>query len=452
MWEPLTESEARARMALEACGAGVWSWDAARNAITADARYRELYGFGADEVITPANWQQRIHPDDRAQLVQRVSECLSGGEQWREEFRIAHPAHGVRWLEGYGRVRRDEAGRVLGLIGINLDVTERDRTSAALRHSEARLKTLIDGAAEGIIAIDERGTVESFNRAATRIFGFSDAEVVGHNVSMLMPEPDRSGHDGYIARYLETGEAKIIGIGRDVMGRRRDGSLFPLHLGISEVEQDGQRLFIGVVRDITERKQAEESQRRLINELNHRVKNTLATVQAMAEQTLRHSSDPAHFIESFRGRVQALARAHNLLAHATWGGVELGRLVREQLAIAAGADAQVACAGPDVELTPQAVVHLSLALHELGTNARKHGALSVPEGRLSVTWDVRHEGEGPVLVLNWEERGGRPAAAPVSAGFGLQLVSRGIKHTLRGEVRHSFAPEGVTCEIRMPLG
>jgi PAS domain S-box-containing protein len=449
MADPLSESEARASMALEACGAGVWSWDAARDEIAADVRYRELYGFGADEVITFATWKQRLHPADRDQLIRHVADCLREGEQWQEAFRIEHPARGVRWIEGYGRVRRNVTGRVIGLIGINLDVTDRNRANAALRQSEARLKAVIEGAIEGIIAIDERGTVQSFNRAAVRIFGYADDEVVGQNVRMLMPDPDRSAHDGYLRQYLATGEAKIIGVGRDVQGRRRDGSLFPLHLGITEVNQDGKRLFIGVVRDITERKQAEESQRLLMNELNHRVKNTLATVQAMAEQTLRHAADPAEFVQTFRGRVQALARSHNLLTQATWSGVDLHALVREQL-IASG-DERITCAGPAVQLRPQMAVHLGLALHELGTNARKHGALSVAQGRLAVRWDVRHEDDARVLVVDWVESGGPPTRAPAAPGFGLQLVSRGIKHTLRGEVHHTFGDDGVTCEIHVPV-
>ena len=106
-------------MALEACGAGVWSWDAASNEISTDARYRDLYGFGADEIITATAWQERLHPADRAQIVQHVADCLRE-EQWKEEFRIQHPALGVRWIEGYGHVRRDATGRLIGLIGINL--------------------------------------------------------------------------------------------------------------------------------------------------------------------------------------------------------------------------------------------------------------------------------------------------------------------------------------------
>jgi two-component sensor histidine kinase len=250
---------------------------------------------------------------------------------------------------------------------------------------------------------------------------------------------------------LETGEAKFIGIRREVMGKRKDGSSFPLDLGIAEVSQEGRRLFIGTMRDITESKQAEETQRLLIDELNHRVKNTLATVQAMAEQTLLKSRDPAHFVDSFRGRLQALSRAHNLLTERSWRGADLGQLVREQLLVSGGQDERITCSGPELQLQPRVAVHLGLALHELGTNARKHGALKVAEGRLSVTWRVTGDGAGRALELDWVESGGPTVSPPAVQGFGTLLIERGFKHSLGGQARMVFVPAGVTCDMRLPL-
>jgi PAS domain S-box-containing protein len=143
---------------------------------------------------------------------------------------------------------------------------------------------------------------------------------------------------------------------------------------------------------IIERKQAQESQRLLNDELNHRVKNTLVTVQAMAEQTLRKSRDPAHFVESFRGRLQALSRAHDSLMRRTWTGVDLESLIREQLLVGADQESPITYSGPDVQLKPREAVHLGLVLHELGTNARKYGALKVPEGRVSLSWHLTVQG------------------------------------------------------------
>jgi PAS domain S-box-containing protein len=139
--------------------------------------------------------------------------------------------------------------------------SDHQQTEAALRESEKRLRAIWETAVEGIFTIDERGSIESLNPAASRIFGYSPEEIIGRNVSMLMPSPDRERHDSYIANYLRSGKAKIIGIGREVVGQRKDGSVFPMDLSISEVRLGDRRMFTGLVRDITERKRAEEALR-----------------------------------------------------------------------------------------------------------------------------------------------------------------------------------------------
>lgn len=155
----------------------------------------------------------------------------------------------------------------------NGDTSERDLTEAALRESAQRMRAIWETVIDGIIVIDERGLIESLNPAACRIFGYAPSDVVGRNVSMLMPSPHREGHDGYLANYLLTGEAKIIGIGREVTGQRQDGTTFPMDLSVEEVRLGERRLFTGVVRDITERKRAEDA----LRESEHRMRAILDT-------------------------------------------------------------------------------------------------------------------------------------------------------------------------------
>jgi PAS domain S-box-containing protein len=143
--------------------------------------------------------------------------------------------------------------------GLVRDITERKRAEAALRESEQRMRAILETAVEGIVTIDERGIIESLNPAACRTFGYEPHEIIGQNVSVLMPSPDREKHDGYIANFLRSGHAKIIGIGREVVGRRKDGTLFPMELSISEVRLADRRLFTGFVRDISERRQLEQA-------------------------------------------------------------------------------------------------------------------------------------------------------------------------------------------------
>jgi PAS domain S-box-containing protein len=324
------KNEERLRLALEASGAGVWSWDQPTGLITADEAYRAMYGFAPDEALDYASWEARLHPDDREPLKRQVEECLNAGSQWLEEFRITHPKLGKRWLAGLGRVFRDAEGHVIGMTGINIDVTARKMAEEAVRESQA---------------------------------------------------------------------------------------------------------------------QAQKTQRLLMDELNHRVKNTLVTVQAMAEQTLRKSRNPAHFVASFRGRLQALSRAHDLLMRRTWTDVDLESLIREQVVVGPSQDGAINCSGPEMQLKPREAIHLGLVLHELGTNARKYGALKVPEGRLSVTW---HRAGGYVEIT-WAESGGPTVSPPTRQGFGTLLIERGLKVSLGGEARITFAPTGLTCDMRLPL-
>ena len=206
-------------------------------------------------------------------------------------------------------------------------------------------------------------------------------------------------------------------------------------------------------REIAERARAEEHQRLLINELNHRVKNTLATVQSIAAQTRRTSTDPRSSYESFIERLMALSRAHDVLTKERWEGADLK-------AIAEGAvrpfeDARgrrFRISGPSVWLEPQRALALAMALHELATNAAKYGALSAGDGKVAVEWSVRPDGDDKVtLELTWRERDGPAVMAPKRRGFGSRLLERGLAGELNGEVRVDYRPEGLVCVVRARL-
>jgi PAS domain S-box-containing protein len=199
-----------------------------------------------------------------------------------------------------------------------------------------------------------------------------------------------------------------------------------------------------------EAKRAERQRRILIEELNHRVKNTLATAQSLASQTLRTSS-PEQFAAAFSGRLGALASAHTLLANTYWVGARLHDLIREQLGASRGAAANVTIAGDDVALQPSAALTLGLALHELATNAAEHGALASPSGSVEVRSEVGAGPGGRRLVLTWCERGGPPVATPPQRGFGLTLIERGLTYQLQAEVALEFRREGLNCTIQLPL-
>jgi PAS domain S-box-containing protein len=323
-----------------------------------------------------------------------------------------------------------------------------ERRQAALEASEARFRAVVETAADGIVTINAQGVIQSVNPEAERLFGHAREGLIGQNVKILMTAPDGERHDMYLARYLRIGEARIIGIGREVTGRRKDGSTFPLFLSIGQFSLDGERYFTGIVRDITERKRAEERQRLLTAEVDHRAKNLLATIQAMVLLTRRDAGSIGDFTRTLVGRLHALGRAHDLLARDKWTGASLHDIIRNEFHAFAGPDsARLSVLGEDTRLSARATQTLSLALHELTTNAAKHGALSVPEGRV----EIRSAVNGQELRLTWTETGGPAVRPPSTQGFGSVIVERSIAHELGGDAELHFEQSGLRCHMRIPL-
>ncbi|CAO3428227.1 sensor histidine kinase [Azospirillum doebereinerae] len=206
---------------------------------------------------------------------------------------------------------------------------------------------------------------------------------------------------------------------------------------------------MGISLDVTERKQGEERQNLLLEELNHRVKNTLAIVQSIAGQTLRSAPSPAAFTEAFQARLQILSQAHDLLTRKQWQGALLEEIVGLTLAPYHGAG-RVRFGGPPVMLSTGVAVSLHLAFHELATNAAKYGALSVEGGAVEVAWSV-DGGDGKTLALTWRESGGPPVVAPNRRGFGSRMIERALPYELDGDVVLAFDPKGLRCVVSIPL-
>jgi len=211
-------------------------------------------------------------------------------------------------------------------------------------------------------------------------------------------------------------------------------------------------LVFGVTYDISERKSTEQRQRTLLRELNHRVKNTLATVQALATQTVRHSREPGEFLKAFSSRLQALGLAHGMLSDREWRGIGIRELVQREVSpFDDKARPRIVITGEDVLLSPDQALGLGLTMHELASNAVKYGALSVPEGEVELSWTVSGRHDKRRLLVKWREMGGPRVAPPDRQGFGSILIRRSLAKVLSSAVRHEFAPEGVSAEIELPL-
>ena len=338
---------------------------------------------------------------------------------------------------------RDSSGRITGAINMLVDLSDRE----AARLSSALLASIVASSEDAIVSKTIGGRVTSWNAGAERIFGYTSEEMIGQPIVKIIPAEMREEEDRIIAK-LRRGE-RVEHF--DTVRQAKDGRLVDISVTISPLRNATGEV-VGaskVARDISERKQAERSQRLLLDELNHRVKNTLATVQAIANLSSRGARGPDEFVAGFTGRIQALSKAHTLLAQARMEGAEIGDLVREQVLLGESADHRVSCAGPALLVGPQSAVHLAMVLHELATNARKYGALSVAGGRLSVTWELRAT-EGRTLHLKWQEHGIPVVNVPSVRGFGTTLIEQTLC-SQGGSVAMRYGMDGVTAEIRLPL-
>jgi two-component sensor histidine kinase len=240
--------------------------------------------------------------------------------------------------------------------------------------------------------------------------------------------------------------------GEEAIAERPDGTRTPF-IPYPTPLRDAEGRLVGAINmlvDITDRKDAEARQKVLIDELNHRVKNTLATVQSLARQTARHARDVGDFGETFEARLLALARAHDLLTERNWMSAPLERLLDDIVAPYSGGGERLRLEGPHIELNPRAALSMTMVLSELATNAAKYGSLSKHSGILSVNWRLIGGAEG-VLELDWRELGGPPVEVPAQNGFGTRLIERCVRRDLEGHLDLQFAEQGVECRIAIPL-
>lgn len=311
----------------------------------------------------------------------------------------------------------------------------------------ARLAAIVSSSDDAIISKTLDGIITTWNASAERLFGYTAEEMIGRPITTIIP-PDLLSEEQHIIAKLRRGERvehfETVRLGKN--GRRLE-----LSITVSPMLDASGEIFGAskVARDISERKRAERVERLLIDELNHRIKNTLATVHAIAQQTLRRARDPEQFVQSFNGRIQALSRAHALLTGHSFQTAELSEIVREQVAIEGWDRTRTSWSGPVVQLESQPALHLSLILHELGTNARKHGALSTPAGKVNISWRIEN-GAAKTLRLVWEETGGPEVAPPTSRGFGSTLIEQSLAG-YDSAIDMDFRPSGLVFTLTLPL-
>lgn len=333
-----------------------------------------------------------------------------------------------------------------------MDHSLRPERSNPLDDTHRRLDAVLNNASVAIFLMDERQQCVYMNRAAEKLTGYLLSDVL----RLDKPLHDIIHHtypDGRPFPLAECAIDRAFPEHNHIQGEEffvhKDGSFYPVGFTASPIrDEDSQTIgTIIEVRDIREEKLAQETQQLLVNELNHRVKNTLATVQAVAWQSFKEVAPEA--LQRFSGRLSVLGKAHNILTTIAWHNAAVADLVAS--AIEPFGEERFVVTGPACDLHPKAVVSLSMALHELATNAVKYGSLSVPAGTVTIAWDCKHDKDLHQFELTWQERGGPAVTQPEHRGFGTRLIERQLAMEFGGKAKIDFEPSGLVCQMHLEM-
>lgn len=323
--------------------------------------------------------------------------------------------------------------------------------TAEITEARAQLLRMLDGLGPLAWLLTPDGTIIHANRTASAELHRPEEQIVGRRFWTL---PLSGDHDAELERIR-------MAVARTARG---EDARFDLML---TGDDDEQRVFDLWIRpfgnpgeppanlvasavDITARYESEQTQRLLMRELDHRMKNTLQVIQAVIRRTARAQQSVSVFERSLLGRVGAMSRAHDLLAEEHWLGAEMNAVVTQEVT-SFDAGGAITARGPRLRLNPRAALSIALVIHELGTNASKYGALSAPEGKIAVTWQAERSGSEPTIVLRWEEAGGPKVSPPNSKGFGSMLIESSISYELEGQAHLDYRTDGLVCVISIPL-
>ena len=388
----------------------------------------------------------------------KIAEVLETGIPLRdEEVTVQRPDGSVVVLMLNIDPLFNAQGRVTGVVHCFQDITERtrvvhalDRSQLDLREQRERWNATYEHAAIGIVEVDAEGRFLRINEAICSITGLTREDLLGSRLYARTHPGDRDVDEDLYRRQV-AGDIGFYSLEKRFV--RRDGRVIWIAVRSSTVrDADGSFLYgVRVVQDITDRKEAEERQKLLIDELNHRVKNTLATVQSLATQTARGTDSPDAFRQAFEGRLIALSQAHDQLTRRHWKSADLRDIVTGATAayLVRSRD-QIVFEGEPLTVTPRVALTLALALHELSTNAAKYGALSVPAGRIEIRWHVQRSAPA-ILRIEWRERGGPPVKVPSRRGFGSRFIEGSVAAELQGTAKLDFDAAGLRCTMDIPI-
>ncbi|CCD92476.1 putative two-component sensor histidine kinase with PAS/PAC domains [Bradyrhizobium sp. ORS 375] len=404
-----------------------------------NAGCERMLGYSAAEMMGQSVAQ--IIPSELREEARAIRQRVGMGEAIEsfETVRLTKDGRPIEVAATFSPIR-DDHDRIVGISGVLRDVTQ----SKQAERSAAMLAAIVASSSDGVVSKTLDGTVTSWNKSAERIFGFTEGEIINRSIRTIIPAERQAEED----RILATVVSGAIIDNFETVRLRKDGALIDVSVTVSPVRDSAGRI-IGaskIVRDITDKRRTREQLRTLLAEVNHRSKNMLSLVQAIARQMTRHGRqlDLNRFLE----RLQAIASNQDLLIQNDWRFIPIGDLVRSQLgAFRDLIGNRIAIDGPQIELTPEAAQAIGMAVHELATNAAKYGALSSDDGRVALNWTQ----DGDDFDMSWRESDGPPVSHPEHKGFGSRVISDMVRAGLEGTVEVEFAPPGLRWHLRCPL-
>jgi PAS domain S-box-containing protein len=448
----LADRNAQLDLAGKLAKIGTFTYDHTTRKLQLSPGCAALYGLPEGTLeISRTDWRALVHPDDLPQLDAKARRALANGEsEVLLEFRTVR--HGeMRWIESRTLISYNEAGKPVRRIGAQIDVTERKQAEQVLAERNTQLELAHKAARVGSYTYDVSAGIMRFSRARNVTYDVSErtleitaqqwfARVHRDDIQRLRAEHIRAFKE---RRSELVSEFRIVRPGGEARWIESRSLIAYDHAG-----RAGR--MTGVYIDVTERRRSEDHKKVLIAELDHRVKNMLACVAAIAKRSQEGSRSLDEFLGVLNGRINSMANTHALLSRSRWERVGLVELVRSELAFCTN-DESALIEGPKVDLAAMATQALAMVLHELTTNAAKYGALSNSHGRVVVRW--RRQSRGPSrgkLVLEWRETGGPGVVAPKATGYGTSVIRNLIPYELGGTVDYVLAPDGIRCKFEIP--
>jgi two-component sensor histidine kinase/PAS domain-containing protein len=485
----LQEGEECLQIAQDVAGLGIWDWDHSTGEIAWSPQMFRLTGLDPDKnKVNPFKaWLDILHPEDRERMEREVEQLPRTLEPLTTEYRVVKDDKSVSWLQMRGQSLAGRMGRPLRTVIVNLDITpskESELRESFLLGLSDQIRDLarpdeilmtVAGALGRHLGVSRLGYGE-IDHATMVLSTLADwhteemPDVLGRHplapFGSFVCNEMRAGRivvfDDALSDLRVQGNTDVFialqCIASITVSLVKEGQLRAALYVHSRTKRHWTPSEVELCRDVAERTWAaverarsDARQRLLINELNHRVKNTLATVQSIAAQSFK-IGDPVAARAAFEARLFALSRTHDVLTRENWEGANLRDIVEEAMAPYQREQVErFKVEGAPIQLPPRVALPLAMALHELSTNAAKYGAFSSEAGKIRIEWNVIVGSDGPHLVLKWQETGGPLTQKPTHKGFGSRLIERGLTRELGGEVTLDYLPTGLICTLRIPL-